>query len=196
MVLGAGKTEAAKILRSSLVEKAGAADDVRSRVEDHRSTMTALTSKQRTSEILKFYRAKLAEYAIALDVTLESGRGQPIHAIQAARGSEGPRGLLAYYYAFLHTRARFNPSVSFPIILDAPNQQGQDGVHLPQMVNFIFDRAPADSQVIVAAEEAGEVPADVEVRKFGERKRQVLRDSEFDEIRERFAAYTSQMIAE
>lgn len=196
VVLGAGKTEAAKILRSSLVEKAGAADDVRSRVEDHRSTMTALTSKQRTSEILKFYRAKLAEYAIALDVTLESGRGQPIHAIQAARGSEGPRGLLAYYYAFLHTRARFNPSVSFPIILDAPNQQGQDGVHLPQMVNFIFDRAPADSQVIVAAEEAGEVPADVEVRKFGERKRQVLRDSEFDEIRERFAAYTSQMIAE
>jgi hypothetical protein len=39
------------------------------------------------------------------------------------------------------------------------------------------------------------LPANVEVRVFGERKRQVLRENEFDDVRERFAVYTRQMIA-
>ncbi len=197
VVIGAGKTEAAKILRSSLGEKAADADDVRVRVDDHKQQMAALTTKQRTAEIMNFYRGKLAEYSIELDVTLEQGRTQSIQTIQAARGSEGPRGLLAYYYAFLQTRARYNPSTSFPIVIDAPNQQGQDELHLPEIVKFLFVRAPAGSQVIVAAEEAGSnLPEGVEVHSYGERKRQVLRDSEFEDIKQRFAVYTNQMIAD
>lgn len=197
VVIGAGKTEAAKILRSSLGEKAADADDVRVRVDDHKKQMAALTTKQRTTEIMNFYREKLAEYSIELDVTLEQGRTQSIQTIQAARGSEGPRGLLAYYYAFLQTRARYNPSTSFPIVIDAPNQQGQDELHLPEIVKFLFVRAPAGSQVIVAAEEAGSnLPEGVEVHSYGERKRQVLRDSEFEDIKQRFAVYTNQMIAD
>jgi hypothetical protein len=104
VVIAAGKTEAAKILRRSLGEKAADADEVRDRVSKHRDIMAGLTSNQRSGEILKFYRARLAQYAIDLDVTLEPGSSQSIHRIQAARGSEGPRGLLAYYYAFLQTR--------------------------------------------------------------------------------------------
>lgn len=197
VVIGAGKTEAAKILRSSLGEKAADADDVRARVDEHKSQMAALTTKQRTAEILNFYREKLAEYSIELDVTLEDSRAQSIQTIQAARGSEGPRGLLAYYYAFLHTRAKFNPSTSFPIVIDAPNQQGQDELHLPEIVKFLFVRAPEGAQVIVAAEEAGkDLPEGVEVHSYGERKRQVLRDSEFEDIKKRFSLYTSQMIAD
>src|SRR3546814_761928 len=59
VVIAAGKTEAAKILRSSLGEKAADADDVRERVDTHRRTMTSLTSAKRSGEILKFYRALL-----------------------------------------------------------------------------------------------------------------------------------------
>jgi len=196
VVIASGKTEAAKILRSSLGEKAADADEVRARVEDHKTVMTTLTSSQRTSSILKFYRETLASYSLELDVTLEGSRQQMIQTIQAARGSEGPRGLLAYYYAFLRTSARFTHATSFPIVIDAPNQQGQDEFHLPQVLDFIFERAPEGAQVIVAAEEAGSnLPANVEVRVFGERKRQVLRENEFDDVRERFAVYTRQMIA-
>ena len=128
VVIAAGKTEAAKILRSSLRDRAAEADDVRERVAKHQHTMTGLTSKQRSTEILKFYRARLAQYALDLDVTLEQDSLQSIHRIQAARGSEGPRGLLAYYYAFLQTRARFINSTTFPIVIDAPNQQGKRGL--------------------------------------------------------------------
>jgi predicted nucleic acid-binding Zn-ribbon protein len=197
VVIAAGKTEAAKILRSSLGEKAADADDARDRVAGHKATMVKLTSSRRSAEILNFYRERLSEYALALDVTLDGAAPQSITAIQAARGSEGPRGLLAYYYAFLQTRAVFTDATSYPIVIDAPNQQGQDAVHLPQMLDFIFNRAPEGSQVIVAAEEAGQgLPNDVEIRSYGERKRQVLREAEFEEVRDRFAAYTNQMIAE
>jgi hypothetical protein len=196
VVIAAGKTEAVKILRSSLVEKAGDADDVRDRVTKHRETMAGLTSPKRSGEILKFYRARLAQYALELDVTLESSGAQSLHRIQAARGSEGPRGLLAYYYAFLQTRANFTQATAFPIVIDAPNQQGQDAVHLPQMLKFIFDRAPQGSQIIVAAEEAGQgLPADVDVKSYGEKRRQVLRDAEFEEVRDRFAPYIQQLLA-
>lgn len=42
--------------------------------------------------------------------------GSGIHRIQAARGSEGPRGLLAYYFAFLQTvLRRFVETPSLPV---------------------------------------------------------------------------------
>lgn len=197
VVVGAGKTEAARILRSSLNEKAGLADDIRARVQGHKEDMAAFASAQRTSEIMKFYRARLAQNAIELDVTLENDRPQPIHTIQAARGSEGPRGLIAYFYAFLQTHANFAGTSSFPIVIDAPNQQGQDAVHLPAILKFIFENAPGGNQVIVAAEEPGDaLPDNVDVRSYGERRRQVLRESEFDEVQERFSHYTRQMVTE
>lgn len=196
VVIAAGKTEAAKILRSSLGEKAADANEVRDRISKHRGIMAKLTSSQRSGEILEFYRARLAQYALDLDVTLEQEGSQSIHRIQAARGSEGPRGLLAYYYAFLQTRAQFTDATTFPIVIDAPNQQGQDAVHLPQMLRFIFARAPHNVQVIVAAEDVGqELPPDVDVRSYGERRRQVLREAQFEEVRDRFLPYTDQLLA-
>ena len=195
IVVAAGKTEAAKILRSSLGEKSLDADDMRQRVEKHRDTMNSLTSRKRSGEILKFYRALLAKYAFDLDVSLENDGAQPIHSIQAARGSEGPRGLLAYYYAFLRTGHEYATATSFPIVIDAPNQQGQDAVHLPQMLQFIFAEAPADAQIIVAVEEASQgLPTDIDVRSYGVQRRQVLREAEFDEVNERFATYTRQLL--
>lgn len=195
VVIAAGKTEAAKILRSSLGEKAADADGARERVNKHRGTMSSLTSTKRSGEILKFYRALLAKYAFDLDVALEQDGVQYVHRIQAARGSEGPRGLLAYYYAFLRTREQFSTAPAFPIVIDAPNQQGQDAVHLPQMLKFIFAQAPVDAQVIVAAEEASQgLPDDVDIRSYGVQRRQVLREADFDEVNERFAVYTRQML--
>jgi hypothetical protein len=64
------------------------------------------------------------------------------------------------------------------------------------MLRFIFSQAPADSQIIVAAEDVGQGLADgVEVRSYGEQRRQVLREAQFDEVRDRFAPYFQQLIA-
>ena len=41
------------------------------------------------------------------------------------RGSEGPRGLIAYYYAFLHTARRYSSSSFCPIVIDRPISKGK-----------------------------------------------------------------------
>ena len=191
VIVAAGKTEAAKMLRASMNDKVIEAEAVRSEIDLQRTTMEGFADKGRTARILKRFRTVLAGYAEDLDVQLADPDQQSITTIQAARGSEGPRALLAYYYAFLRTKLEFGSGVDFPLVIDAPNQQGQDGVHLPQMLEFIFAFAPPNSQVIVAIEEVGaNRPPGVEVRTFGEKKRQVLRDDDYDDVLRIFEPYT------
>jgi hypothetical protein len=196
VIVAAGKTEAAMLLRRSLNEKIVAADGSRNKVETYKAAMGEFADTRRTSEILKFYRARLSAYSSELDVQLEDPDKQSIASVKAARGSEGPRSLLAYYYAFLHTKAEFTKNVRFPIVIDAPNQQGQDKVHLPQMINFIFDHIPDDAQTIVATEDASGFDLEgVTIATYGEAKRQVLRETEFETVKAVFEPYIQTILS-
>jgi len=195
VIVAAGKTEAAKMLRASLNAKIVEADEVRTEIELQKATMDSFMDKARTAEIMRYFRANLAAYAEDLDVQIDDPSRQPITAVRSARGSEGPRELLAYYYAFLRAKIRYAGGVEFPLVIDAPNQQGQDAQHLPQMLRFIFDYPPPNSQVIVAIEEVGDdKPKGVEVKTFGEKKRQVLRDDDYDEVERIFGPYGQAII--
>lgn len=196
IITAAGKTEAAKMLRDSLSKEIINADESRNQIENFKIDMDQYTDPVRTSNILKFFRFRLAAYSEALDVRLDNPNSQSIASIKVARGSEGPRALLAYYYAFLHTKIEFTSSITFPIVIDSPNQQGQDAIHLPQMLKFIFKYAPAGNQIIVATEDAGinKFP-DVKVSTYGERKRQVLRDEEYEEVLRVFEPFTRAILS-
>lgn len=184
VLVAAGKTEAAKLLRVSLNEKIVAADGSRKKAESLRVAMNEFTDRKRTAEIKTFYRTRLSMYSQKLDVHLDDPEHQAIVSINVARGSEGPRALLAYYYAFLHTQIEFTRGVQFPVVIDSPNQQGQDKVHLPQMLKFIFDHVPGDAQTIVAIEDASVLDLeDVVIATYGEAKRQILREQEFERVK-------------
>ncbi|MBY5511863.1 hypothetical protein [Rhizobium leguminosarum] len=196
VLVAAGKTEAAKILRVSLNEKIVAVDGSRTRTESLRSSMNEFTDRTRTAEIRKFYRTRLSMYSQELDVHLDDPERQSIMSINVARGSEGPRALLAYYYAFLHTKIEFTTNVRFPIVIDSPNQQGQDKVHLPQMVKFIFEHVPDDAQTIVATEDASGMEFQgVTIATYGEAKRQVLRQKEFHRVQAFFDPFFQKILA-
>ncbi|MCA1403046.1 hypothetical protein I6F26_00295 [Ensifer sp. IC3342] len=196
VIVAAGKTEATKLLRGSLNEKIVAADSSRSRVESFRAAMNKYADPRLTSEIQRFYRARLSAFSLELDVQLDDPDKQSIASVKVARGSEGPRALLAYYYAFLHTKAAYTKNVRFPIVIDAPNQQGQDKVHLPQMVSFIFDNIPDDAQTIVAIEDAsGFGLQGVTIDTYGEAKRQVLREKEFETVKAVFDPFFQKILA-
>lgn len=196
VLIAAGKTEAAKLLRVTLNEKIVAADASRKATDSLRASMIEFSDKTRTSEIKKFYRTRLSMYSQKLDVNLEDPERQSIEAISVARGSEGPRALLAYYYAFLHTKINFTTSVRFPVVIDSPNQQGQDAVHLPQMLKFIFDHVPDDVQTIVATEDASGLELEgVTIATYGEAKRQILREKEFDQVKAIFDPFFQKILA-
>lgn len=67
--------------------------------------------------------------------------------------SDRPRSLLAYQFAVLHTAKEKGDAKHFPVIIDSPNQQGQDAAHLKQMLQFIVKRTPSDQQLILAVED-------------------------------------------
>lgn len=195
VLVAVGKTEAAKLLRVSLTEKIVAADGSRNRTASLRASMNEFTDRARTSEIRKFYRTRLSMYSQELDVHLDDPGKQSIVSINVARGSEGPRALLAYYYAFLHTKIEYTNNVRFPVVIDSPNQQGQDKVHLPQMVKFIFDHVPEGAQTIVATEDASGLELEgVTIATYGEARRQVLREKEFDRVKAVFDPFFQKIL--
>ncbi|MEA3474233.1 MAG: hypothetical protein U9R70_12465 [Pseudomonadota bacterium] len=181
VMVAAGRTEAIRILRSGLDEKTLAARAASDVIDVLQGRMAGFTDRKRSKEIKDAFTTRLAEFAQRLDVALDPAAAS-LSGIRIARGSEGPRALLAYYYAFLHVSAKFSDGVRFPIVVDAPNQQGQDATHLPGMLAFILDQAPADSQIIVATEDVGDLDLDgVELMTVNS-DRQVLRSEEFDAV--------------
>jgi len=91
---------------------------------------------------------------------------------------------------------KFTDNVRFPVVIDSPNQQGQDKVHLPQMMKFIFDHVPDDAQTIVATEDASGLEFEgVTIATYGEAKRQVLREKEYDRVKAVFDPFFQKILA-
>ena len=113
---------------------------------------------ERTREINVLYSERMELFTSDLEVQdlREDVKKKP-DANVTAMGSALPRSLLAYQYAVLHTARKKGDVKLFPIVIDSPNQQGQDAQHLKQMLNFILKRSPDDQQLILAVED---MPAD------------------------------------
>ncbi len=102
---------------------------------------------------------------------------------------------MIYYYAFLQTARQYSSSAFCPIVIDAPNQQGQDTINMPRMMRFILDEKPADSQVIIAAEQLfGVAASEVDVVEVGKRSRQVLREEDYERVSDLIRPYLGQLI--
>jgi hypothetical protein len=65
--------------------------------------MKAAVSRKRTQEIKGFFSDLLFEFASHLSVRIDTTKTASMISMPFGRGSEGPRGIIAYYYALLHT---------------------------------------------------------------------------------------------
>lgn len=109
---------------------------------------------ERTKAINEFYSERIELFASELGVhdLREEVKKRPDATIVAS-GSALPRTLLAYHFAVIHTAKEKGDAKHFPVVVDSPNQQGQDANHLKQMLNFIVKRTPSDQQLILAVED-------------------------------------------
>lgn len=64
-------------------------------------------------------------------------------------GSDLPRALLAYYYAFIHTMRAASSSALCPFVIDTPVQQDQDPENAARIISFILNSVPKDMQMIL-----------------------------------------------
>lgn len=195
VVAAEGRNTATRVLREKVQEVDAEVGRVSAQMDELSGQMRRSLDRNRTREIKDFFAAHLIEFATTLDVRVESGRSGSISTMQHARGSEGPRGLAAYYYAFLHTVRQFGTSTFCPIVIDAPNQQGQDGEHLPEIISFLVNRRPSDAQLILGVEEpVGITERDALIVSVGEQKRQLLSDEHFGPVSLHLRPYLAQLV--
>ena len=70
--------------------------------------MGAAVSLDRTQAIKVCFKDHLFEFAEYLSVRVDMGRAPSMVSMPFGRGSEGSRGIIAFYYTFLHTVRRYS----------------------------------------------------------------------------------------
>lgn len=184
-----GKKEVRTVLRSELNElnrKIGEAD---STIQDAESEMRKLTKKARTAEIKTYYQDRMSVHLSFLNVTeLGEDSYKHVHSKIKENGSDGPRALLAFYFAILKTIEKYSTTTKCPILIDSPNQQDQDEANRKAIMNFIKAQRPDDAQMIVGLvnDEGIELGGDV-IELTDER--QLLQADEYDDVAEFLRPY-------
>ena len=139
VVAAEGRNSATRVLRSRIDEADAKIGQLTARIDEMAAEMKKALDRRRSRTIKTFFDNQLDRAAGRLDVGLD-GSGS-IASPPRARGSEGPRGLAAYYYALLHTIREFGSATFCPIVVDAPKQQGQDRQHLPAIIKIPGQRS-------------------------------------------------------
>lgn len=117
--------------------------------EEAAKLMKAFSSAKRKAEIIKFYAGKLSAFAVELGVTFEAAAKKGVSPKINETGSYGPRAILAYHFALLHTIREFTTSCLCPIILDTPLQQDQDATNAAAIMAFALKNKPRDMQLVL-----------------------------------------------
>lgn len=122
------------------------------RLRDLDADMKRLTDSARSKAILAVFRSAYAEALVDLNLPPVDSKQPRLTSRPSVSGSGGPRSILAYYAALW--RASTGPHGSFlvPLVVDSPNQQGQDDINLPKVLAFLSESLPISSQVIVGSE--------------------------------------------
>jgi hypothetical protein len=190
VVAAEGKTEAARLLQSRLSELDAQIGTLSGDIAEQNELIKKAESKERADRIKSEFIDFLTQFSKALDVRIEDRKRLTLHGVNIARGSEGPRALLAYYFAFLRIVSLYSSAVFCPIVIDAPNQQGQDRVHMPAMMKLMVQEAPKNSQLIIAAEDQFELRDDeIELIDVSGQKDHVLRLDQFEKVAEAVRPY-------
>jgi hypothetical protein len=156
--------------------------------------MKSYEDKKRQGNIKDFYLQKMNSFVQELQVpNLKESNYKAIDSIIRETGSDLPRALLAYYYAFIHTMKRHSTSAFCPIVVDTPVQQDQDKTNAARMISFCLKETPADSQLILGTVSLHGVKYDGYVVET-DTKNKLLKTSLYDEVHEILRPYYTKLL--
>jgi predicted nucleic acid-binding Zn-ribbon protein len=116
------------------------------------SRLKALTDRSISKDILKSFRSWYSSALVSLNLPPVDMSRIKLTSRPQLSGSGGPRQMLAYYSALWNAALGKYGSFSVPLVIDAPNQQGQDDINLPAILSFIGTKLPGKAQVIIGSE--------------------------------------------
>lgn len=152
VVLSMGAERAFGAFEEELTAMEDAIRELNLSIESLEKRLRELTSRKRSKEILQAFRDYYRAARVALNLPPIDVSRTRLTSRPNISGSGGPRALLAYYAALWRLCLRDDSDFSVPVIIDSPNQQGQDEVNLPKVIRFIAQDLPTNVQMIVALE--------------------------------------------
>jgi hypothetical protein len=120
-------------------------------------TLKGLRNSDRIKEIKNFYQDLMKGFLVKLKVNDANSKdyGDLNSTIVSNEiGNTVPRMLLAYFYTFFHLMKKYSSTVYFPIVIDSPNQQAPDRENLINIIEFIFQNLPSETQSVIGIEES------------------------------------------
>ena len=131
-----------------------------SEVERLSSTMHELTDRKRSTAIQKKFREAFASALFELNMPPTEKTHPKLSSRPSISGSGGPRSILAYYAAIWDVCCSQTGSFLVPLVVDSPNQQGQDDINLPKVIEFVSTKLPKNTQLILGSEIEVDYPFD------------------------------------
>lgn len=159
------------------------------------TVMASFDDRKHKKKVMTFYRKAMAEFLLRLRVPgLTPKDYERIDCVINETGSDLPRAILAYDFAFLHTMREFSGGVACPIVIDSPVQQDQDAENAARMIDFIFNHSPSDAQLILGTVSLHGVPVTGLTIETVD-KYHLLSADRYDEVRDQMAPLFQQMLA-
>jgi hypothetical protein len=103
-------------------------------------------------------------------------------------GSDLPRALLAYFLSITQTIQSYGHYRTFPLVVDAPNQQEQDPENIRRMLKVFREHSPADAQLILGTVDDYGVEFGGSIIEMNEPSF-ALRQDDYDEVSQVLAPY-------
>lgn len=173
---------AEKAFRVFQDERAALDEEIATRLLEHdkmAAKMNELSDRKRSASILKVFRKAYSAALDDLNLPMTDTRRAKLTSRPNLSGSGGPRSVLAYYAALWAACFGDRGSFRIPLVVDAPNQQGQDDINLPKVIRFLSEQLPQGSQLILGSEIDTEHPFDRKVELDDQYR--LLTEASFDE---------------
>jgi hypothetical protein len=155
--------------------------------------MNKLTDLNRSKEILRVFRDSYAAALVDLSLPMTDTTKAKLTSRPNLSGSGGPRSILAYYSALWVTCYGEKGSFRIPLVVDSPNQQGQDDINLPRVISFLSGKLPLGAQLILGSEVDTDIPFDRKIELTEQYK--LLSEADFDEAEEALGPLVSAMFS-
>jgi hypothetical protein len=182
-----GKREMKKVFDSEIIEFESELKERLLLQKQFEDELKTYDDRKRSLKIRSEYKDYMAKYLKKLNVhSLSENSYKRIDSTIKESGSTTPRALIAYYYSILQVIKNNGSSTFCPIVIDSPNQQGQDRENLPKLLQFIIDEQPKDSQLILAIEESHGIDFEAKIIQLNKKRSLLLKDefvSVFNEIK-------------
>ncbi|MFH6781804.1 MULTISPECIES: hypothetical protein [Methylobacterium] len=127
-------------------------DEQLSEIETYDARLHELTNRRRSAEILKIFRRAYIEARVSLNLPPIDTKRLNLRSRPNVSGSGGPRSVLAYYSALWATTFGEYGSFDVPLVIDSPQQLGQDDKNLPKMIEHVATKMPETAQIILGIE--------------------------------------------